>query len=92
VMRIALLLIASAAALSACGLKGELERPVPMWGNPPNEGALDPRTIRAKEEQEAADKAREKAERDAQRAADAAAAEKAVTPPPAAPAPAPTTP
>jgi hypothetical protein len=83
VMRTALLLIACAVALSACGLKGEIERPVPMWGNPANEGALDPRTIKAKEQQEAADKAREKAER-------AADAEKAV-PPSAAP-PAPVTP
>jgi sRNA-binding protein len=87
VMRTALLLLASAAALAGCGLKGTLERPVPLWGNPPNEGPLDPRTIKAAEEKAAADKARQKAEADAQRAADAAAAEAATTPPAPAAAP-----
>ncbi len=52
-------------ALSACGLRGDLERPVPMWGNPPNEGPNDPRTIKAaKEEAE-----RKKAEEDARKRA-----------------------
>jgi predicted small lipoprotein YifL len=52
--------------LAACGLKGELERPVPLFGNPPNEGANDPRTIKAREQAEAKRKADEEA---AQRAA-----------------------
>lgn len=49
-MRTVLLLVLSVSALSACGLRGELVRPEPMWGNPPNEGPLDPRSIRAAEE------------------------------------------
>jgi hypothetical protein len=49
--------------LSACGLKGELERPVPLFGNPPNEGPNDPRTLKAKEEAEAKRKAEESAAR-----------------------------
>jgi hypothetical protein len=55
-------------ALSACGLRGDLERPVPLWGNPPNEGPLDPRTIKAAEEAAAAEKARQDAEREAREA------------------------
>ena len=61
------------AALGACGLKGDLERPVPLWGDPPNEGPNDPRTIKAREEREAADRAareeRERAEAEAERKA-----------------------
>lgn len=53
----------AATLLSACGLRGDLERPVPLWGNPPNEGPLDPRTIKAAEEAAAAEKARQDAER-----------------------------
>lgn len=62
-MKRPLIFVASfaALALSACGLRGDLERPVPLWGNPPNEGVNDPRTIKAaKEEAE-----RKKAEEDA---------------------------
>ncbi len=29
-----ILIILGAAALSACGLRADLERPEPMWGNP----------------------------------------------------------
>jgi predicted small lipoprotein YifL len=76
VMRFAFVMIAAATSLSACGLRGDLERPVPLWGNPPNEGPLDPRTIK-----EAEEKAKAEAER---KAAEEAAAEQA---PPAAPAP-----
>lgn len=78
-MRTVLVLLASLAALSACGLRGELERPVPLWGDPPNEGPNDPRTIKAEEERQAAERAaREERER-----ADAAAraAEQPATPP-----------
>lgn len=58
-------LVLSAALLSACGLRGDLVRPVPLWGNPPNEGPTDPRTIKAAEEAAAAEKARQDAERKA---------------------------
>ena len=67
-MRTVLILLLSVSALSACGLRGDLVRPVPLWGNPPNEGALDPRTIQAAKEAAEAEKARQDAER---RAADA---------------------
>jgi predicted small lipoprotein YifL len=67
VMRITLAVLAAVAALSACGLRGDLERPVPLWGNPPNEGPLDPRTIKAAEEQARAEAERKKAEEDAAR-------------------------
>ena len=68
-----ILLPAAALALSACGLKGDLERPVPLWGNPPNEGPNDPRTIKAQEEEAARQKAAEEAERNAAEAASAPA-------------------
>jgi predicted small lipoprotein YifL len=82
-MRTALLLAASVTALAACGLKGDLERPVPLWGNPPNEGPNDPRTIKAQEEREAAERAaREERER-AEAVAERQALEAQTTPPPA---------
>jgi hypothetical protein len=56
-----------AALLSACGLRGDLVRPVPMWGDPPNEGPSDPRTIKAAEEAAKAEKERQDAD---QKAAD----------------------
>ncbi len=59
------LALAGLAALSACGLRGDLVRPVPMWGDPPNEGLSDPRTIKAAEEAAAAEKAKQDAERKA---------------------------
>jgi len=65
-IRLAFALAVTMTMLSACGLKGELERPVPLFGNPPNEGPNDPRTIKAKEQAEAKRKAEEDA---AQRAA-----------------------
>lgn len=49
-------------ALSACGLQGDLERPPPLWGNPPNEGPNDPRTIQAEREREAAEAAQRREE------------------------------
>jgi predicted small lipoprotein YifL len=60
VMRTAIAVLAGLSLLSACGLKGDLERPVPLWGNPPDEGPLDPRNIKKAEEEA---KAREEAER-----------------------------
>ena len=74
----ALALVAAACLLSACGLKGDLERPVPLWGNPPDEGPLDPRNIRKAEEEAAARKAQEEADR-------AASEREAVTGQPATP-------
>lgn len=60
-----MLALAGFAALSACGLRGDLVRPMPLWGNPPNEGVSDPRTIKAAEEAAAAEKAKQDAERKA---------------------------
>lgn len=85
-MRTTLVLLLSLTALGACGLRGDLERPVPLWGNPPNEGPNDPRTIKANEEREAAERAareeRERAEAAAEREALDA---QTVPPPPASP-------
>jgi hypothetical protein len=63
VMRTAIAVLAGLSLLSACGLKGDLERPVPLWGNPPDEGPLDPRNIKKAEEEAAARKAKEEADR-----------------------------
>lgn len=83
-MRTVLVLLASLAALSACGLRGELERPVPLWGDPPNEGPNDPRTLKAEEDRKAA----ERAEREKREAAEAAArAQPQPATPPASPTP-----
>jgi Prokaryotic lipoprotein-attachment site len=67
VMRTTLVILGAIALLSACGLRGGLERPGPMWGNPPNEGPLDPRTIKAAEEKAKAEAAKKKAEEEAAR-------------------------
>lgn len=56
-MRKVLIVLMSLTALAGCGLRGDLVRPVPLWGNPPNEGPNDPRTIKAEEERKAADRA-----------------------------------
>jgi hypothetical protein len=68
VMRTAIAVLAGLSLLSACGLRGDLERPVPLWGNPPDEGPLDPRNIKKAEEEAAAKK---KAEEDQRRANEA---------------------
>jgi len=68
VMRTAIAVLAGLSMLSACGLRGDLERPVPLWGNPPDEGPLDPRNIKKAEEEAAAKK---KAEEDQRRANEA---------------------
>jgi len=75
-------------ALSACGLQGKPQRPVPLWGNPPNEGAKDPRTLKIQKDKEDAEKARKKAEQEKARADRAAqeAQQPAQQPAPAAPA------
>jgi len=83
-MRTTLVLVLSLAALAACGLKGDLVRPVPLWGDPPNEGPNDPRTLKAEEERKAAEQAaREERDRADREARDAQ------TQPPADPAPSP---
>jgi hypothetical protein len=56
-------MVLSALLLSACGLRGDLERPVPLWGNPPDEGPLDPRNIKKAEEEAKARAAHEEADR-----------------------------
>jgi hypothetical protein len=89
-MRTVLLLAASVLALSACGLRGELVRPVPMWGDPPNEGPNDPRTLKAEEDRKAADRAARDAQQRADDAANRKALEQQVQPPAATP-PVPTT-
>lgn len=68
-IRTVLGLALAVAVLSACGLRGDLERPLPLWGDPPNEGPLDPRTIKAAEEAAAAEKKKRDEEK---RAADEA--------------------
>jgi predicted small lipoprotein YifL len=80
-IRVAFALAVTITMLAACGLKGDLDRPVPLLGNPPNEGANDPRTLRAKEQAEAKRKADEEAAR--------RAARDAVTSQPATPTPMP---
>jgi hypothetical protein len=67
-MRTAIAVLAGLSLLSACGLQGDLERPVPLWGNPPDEGPLDPRNIKKAEEEAAA---RKKAEEEQRRANEA---------------------
>jgi hypothetical protein len=76
----------AAPALSACGLKDRPERPVPLWGNPPNEGPNDPRTLKARQDAEDAEKARKKAEQDQERAQRAAEQAQQPAATPAAPA------
>jgi len=80
-MRTALLLVVSLTALAGCGLKGDLVRPVPLWGDPPNEGPNDPRTLKAEEDRRAAAEAA-KAESDrAEAAAEREALETQTAPP-----------
>jgi predicted small lipoprotein YifL len=80
-MRTVLLLAISLTALAACGIRGDLVRPVPLWGDPPNEGPNDPRTLKAEEDRRAAADAAE-AERDrAEAAAEREALDAQMTPP-----------
>lgn len=83
-MRTILLLAVSLTALAGCGIRGDLVRPVPLWGDPPNEGPTDPRTLKAEEERRAAADAAE-AERDRAEAAAEREALDAQTTPQAAP-------
>lgn len=83
-MRKVLLLVISLTALAGCGIKGDLVRPVPLWGDPPNEGPNDPRTLKAEEERRAAADAAA-AERDRAEAAAEREALDARTTPPSAP-------
>lgn len=67
-MRTVIVLVLSLSALAGCGLRGDLVRPMPMWGDPPLDGADDPRVIaaakKAAEEAEAAADAEENAAED----------------------------
>jgi hypothetical protein len=83
-MRKVMLLVISLTALAGCGIKGDLVRPVPLWGDPPNEGPSDPRTLKAEEERRAAADAAA-AERDRAEAAAEREGLDAQTTPPAAP-------
>ena len=83
-MRTILLLAVSLTALAGCGIRGDLVRPVPLWGDPPNEGPNDPRTLKAEEDRRAAADAAE-AEGDRAEAAAEREALDAQTTPPAAP-------
>jgi hypothetical protein len=87
-MRTVLVLLLSVSALSACGLQGDLVRPMPLWGDPPLDGPDDPRVIAAAEAAAAAEEERRDAER---RAADEARRQELEnqTTPPVAPAPTP---
>jgi predicted small lipoprotein YifL len=75
-----MLVALAALSISACGLRGELERPVPLWGNPPNEGPNDPRTLRAQEEEKRRREAEEEAARQAEEASPTAEEEGAAEP------------
>ena len=61
VNRIVLAIGLAVVLASGCGLRGRLDRPVPLWGNPPSEGANDPREVakRKAEEEEAKRKAQQ---------------------------------
>ncbi len=80
-MRTLLVLALSVTALSACGLRGPLERPVPLWGNPPSEGPNDPRVLKAAKEAADAEKARKDAEQKAEDEARRQRLEQQATPP-----------
>jgi hypothetical protein len=62
-----------------------------MWGDPPNEGPNDPRTLKAEEDRKAADRAARDAQQRAEDAANGKALEQQVQPPAGTP-PGPTTP
>jgi hypothetical protein len=62
---------------------------VPLWGDPPNEGPNDPRTLKAEEDRKAADRAAREAQQRATDEANRRALEQQVQPPAAAPAPTP---
>ncbi|MEZ5936908.1 MAG: lipoprotein [Hyphomonadaceae bacterium] len=55
--------------LAACGLRGPLERPMPLWGDPPRDGPDDPRTIKELEEKAQAEAEAAKAAKQAEAAA-----------------------
>lgn len=58
----------AALTVAGCGLRGDLVRPVPLFGNPPIEGPNDPRVLKEQEEKAKAAKQREEAEERAQQA------------------------
>ena len=66
--------------LSACGLRGELVRPAPAWGDPPLEGPNDPRVLKEKADKQRAEKDAKAGQREKEAAEPSAAA---VSPTPA---------
>ena len=84
--------LVSLTALAGCGLQGDLVRPVPLWGDPPNEGPNDPRTLKAAEDQKAADRAARDAQQRADDEARRLALEQQAQPPGATPPAAPASP
>jgi len=85
-MRTVLVLAVSLVALAGCGLRGDLVRPMPLWGDPPLDGADDPRVIAAAEAAAAAEEERLAAERRAADEARRQALENAAPPPAGTPA------
>jgi predicted small lipoprotein YifL len=79
-MRTILLLAVSLTALAGCGIRGDLVRPVPLWGDPPNEGPNDPRTLKAEEDRRAAADAAEAESDRAEAAAEREALDAQTTP------------
>lgn len=63
-----LALLALTASLSACGLRGDLKRADPLWGDPALDGPTDPRVIRQLEEQARLEKEQKEAEERAEAA------------------------
>jgi hypothetical protein len=88
-IRVGFAVAATLVFLGACGLRGGLERPVPMWGNPPNEGPLDPRSIKEAEAKAKAEKERKAAEDAAARQQQQQQLQQQVTPPTPTPTPTP---
>ncbi|HVY88709.1 MAG TPA: hypothetical protein VG942_07565 [Hyphomonadaceae bacterium] len=90
VNRIVLALCLAAALASGCGLRGRLDRPVPLWGNPPSEGANDPREVKKRKDEEAAKKKQEAADKAARQQQEQQSAPTTPATPAAPAAPAPT--
>lgn len=79
-MRTVLVLAVSLVALAGCGLRGDLVRPMPLWGDPPLDGADDPRVIAAAEAAAAAEEERLAADEARRQALENAAPPPAETP------------
>lgn len=92
-IRAALAIGLALVAITGCGLRGDLDRPMPLWGDPPLDGADDPRVIKAAEDALKAEEERKAAARRAENEARRQQLEQQATPAAApVPAPAPATP